>query len=648
MLWGLLAILPALALFFWWAWRTRQALIAQFVQTRLLSNLTSGVSFTRQKIRIGLLLGAVCFLFLALARPQWGFSWEEAKQRGLDIIVAVDTSRSMLAQDITPDRLTRAKLAAFDLMHEAKTDRLGLIAFAGTAFLQCPLTLDEEAFRQSVNVLDTDIIPQGGTAIAQAIETSVEAFNHEEDNHKVLVLFTDGEDHEEGAMEAAKKAAAAGVRIFTIGVGTPKGEMLQAPGEDGKLAFIKDEQGNAIKSRLNEDLLREIATVANGFYLPLNGAKTANTLYEKGLAPLPKSEISSKFVKKYHERFQWPLDLAIVLLLIEMFLPERRRKETANTSALAVAPEQKPALIAALILLLPLGAQASPSSARRDYDSGKYQEAQEEYGRLLEKKPDDPRLKYNEGAAAFRAHEYEKAAKDFEAALISPDVNLQQSAYYNRGNSWFRLGEGSTEPDEKSSLWQKATEDYDRALKLTPQDQDAKHNLELVKKKLEELKKQQQQQKSQDSKDSQKNDQPDQKDNQNQQSSKGKSDSKDQKQQDSDQKNDQKQKQQANRPSEDKKKQDQQNQKAAKKEPPKDNPSEEKSDSASQSDGKKNGQNAKPTDENAATAGAQAQLGALTKEQAQQLLDSIRDTEKMLIFQPPPKPGSQKRSFKNW
>ena len=217
---GLLVVtLPLLILFLWWEWRRRLALIAQFVRSRLLAHLTVGVSKTRQKLRLGLLVGAVVAIFLALARPQWGFAWEEVKQRGLDIVVALDTSRSMLAPDVAPNRLTRAKLAIFDLMRLSKTDRLGLVVFAGTAFLQCPLTLDDDAFRQSVETVNVGIIPQGGTALAEAIQTGLTAFKSEDQNYRIMVLFTDGEDHAPGAVAAAEKAAAAGVRLFTIGIG---------------------------------------------------------------------------------------------------------------------------------------------------------------------------------------------------------------------------------------------------------------------------------------------------------------------------------------------------------------------------------------------------------------------------------------------
>ena len=335
MLWLLLVIPPALLAFFWWSSRARQRLLTQFIQARLLPGLTVGISTTRRKIRLGCLLLAVICLILALARLQWGFDWQEIKQRGLDIIVAVDTSKSMLAEDIRPNRLARAKLAALELMQRAKSDRLGLVAFAGTAFLQCPLTIDDAAFRQSVEALDVNIIPQGGTAIAEAIETALAAYK-EEDNYRVLVLFTDGEDHDSGALEAAEKAAKEGMRIFTVGIGTAEGELLPDN--------VRDEQGNRVKSHLNERLLQQIAgATEGGFYLPLRGAKVIDTLYDEGLAKLPKAQHQEKFVRQYHERYHWPLAAAIVLLLAEFLFPERKReprpKPVAAAKPLALAPQ---------------------------------------------------------------------------------------------------------------------------------------------------------------------------------------------------------------------------------------------------------------------------------------------------------------------
>jgi Ca-activated chloride channel family protein len=226
---------------------------------------------------MALLVISGALLVLVLARPQWGFTWEEAKQRGLDVVVALDTSRSMLAPDVAPNRLERAKLAALDLKKIARTDRVGLVAFAGTAFLQCPLSFDDEAFRQSLSALDVTVIPQGGTALAEAIQTALGAFKEKSDNHKILVLFSDGEDHDGNAVEAAKEAAKEGMRIFTIGVGTANGELLRIT-EKGKSDYVRDADGNVVKSHLNEQLLREVAEAGNGFYMLLTGANTIDVL----------------------------------------------------------------------------------------------------------------------------------------------------------------------------------------------------------------------------------------------------------------------------------------------------------------------------------------------------------------------------------
>ncbi|MBI2949914.1 MAG: VWA domain-containing protein [Verrucomicrobia bacterium] len=638
MLWLLAATLPLLSFFLWWTWRKRQSLIAQFVQSRLLAHLTVGISKTIQKTRLALIVAAVGLLLLTLARPRWGFAWEEAKQQGLDVVVAIDTSRSMLAEDIAPNRLARAKLAAFDLMRLAKSDRLGLVAFAGTAFLQCPLTLDDEAFRQSVEALQVGIIPQGGTALTEAIETAAKAFSGEGDNHKVLILLTDGEDHDGGAGEAAQKAAESGLRIFTIGVGTPNGELLRQRDESGALATIKNEAGNAVISRLNETLLTQIATAAHGFYLPMSGASTMQVLYEKGLAPLPKSELSSKLVKRYHERYQWFLGLAIALLVLEMFLPERKRIPRPEAAGgPAPGAELRRAAAALLLLLLPLHANASSAQAQRKYQAGQYKEAEQEYQQLLQKKPDDPRLHYNAGAAAYQAGDFAEATKHFGAALTSPDLDLQQRSYYNLGNSLFRLGESVPDPAQKSQAWEQAIKQYEGSLKLDPVDADAKFNLEFVKKKLEELKQQQQQQKnSGDSKDDQQDKDESQKDKQDQQSK----DSKQQQQKDSQKPEEkpQSQEQPKQKPEDQKEQGQSQNQK------------EKDEQNASKQENKSNSASGDKSEEKSAEAAAAAK-GQMTPEQVKRLLDAAKNEEKAMIFIP--KDAKEKRTnkdriFKDW
>src|SRR6266496_1785872 len=507
MLWLLVVTVSLLAWFLWWAWRKKQSLVGQFVQSRLLAQLTIGVSPARQKLRLALIVFAVACLILALARPQWGFEWEEAKQRGLDIVVAIDTSRSMLAEDVQPNRLARAKFAALDLMKEAKRDRLALIPFAGAAFLQCPLTLDEQAFRQSVEALEVGIIPVGGTALTEAIETALTAFK-EGDNFKILVLFTDGEDHASGALAAAEKAARAWLKVFTIGLGTANGELLRATDEKGEVSYIKDEQGNVVKSRLNESLLQQIATATGGFYRPLRGANTMKTLYDNDLAPLPKSEISERLVRRYHERYQWPLALALAALLAEMFVPERKRvAHAANIVRGANAELRKAvAVLTAMAGLAFLSTRtfAATESQREDEPNRQSLKEQKqlekrlrqirrqiaEYEDLLKKNPNDPRLHYNRGTVAYQANDYETAEKELELGARTPDLQLQQRSSYNLGNTLYRKGEQNTEASQKIAAWEKAVQSYENATHLDTQDADAKYNLDLVKKKLEELKQQ--------------------------------------------------------------------------------------------------------------------------------------------------------------
>ncbi|HXG49517.1 MAG TPA: VWA domain-containing protein, partial [Methylomirabilota bacterium] len=376
LLWFLALLVPGLVVFFAWSWRRRLQLMAQFIGARLWQSLTVGVSAARWKWRMALLVMAAALLVVALARPQWGFRWEEAKQRGLDIIVAIDTSKSMLADDVAPNRLARAKLAALDLKRLARTDRVGLVAFAGTAFLQSPLSVDDEAFRLSVNALDVNIIPQGGTALAEAIRTALGAFKDNNDNHKALVLFTDGEDHDGQVVEAAQAAAKKGMRIFTIGVGTPNGEMLRTYDAKGRGDFIRDENGNAVKSRLNEALLRQIAQVTGGFFMAMSGANTMDLLYERGLAPLPKSEFAARQVKRHYERYQWFVGAAIALLLVEMFLPERGRASARLRPARTGAGAPAPRAVALLLLTMPAVASASSALALKEYKAGNFAAAQ--------------------------------------------------------------------------------------------------------------------------------------------------------------------------------------------------------------------------------------------------------------------------------
>jgi len=487
-LWLLLVIPPAMILLFWLANRQKQKLLAQFISARLLPTLTTGISPARQKLRFAFLILAIASLVVALARPQCGFDLEEISQNGLDIVVAIDTSKSMLATDIAPNRLARAKLAALELMQDAKSDRLGLVAFAGEAFLECPLTIDDTAFQQSVQALDVNSIPEGGTAIAEAINTALTAFK-EKDHYKALVLFTDGEDNvnELDAIAAAQNAAKAGLKIFTIGIGTANGDLIRVTDANGNSDYVRDEHGNVVKSHLNEALLQKISGATGGFYLPLRGADAIDTLYNQGLAPMPKSEGKEKLVKRYHEQFQWPLAIAILFLLAEMFLPERKKSKVQSPKSKVETPS-----IAALIiiLLIPVVANASPSSALRDYKSGNFTNALEQFQQLAQTRTNDLRLVFNAGDAAYRATNFNLAQNLFSQVTLSSDLKLQQQAFYNLGNTLYRMGELKFAPDSDglnamAETWTNAAQSYAHAVQLNTNDVDAAFNLAFVKNQID-------------------------------------------------------------------------------------------------------------------------------------------------------------------
>jgi Ca-activated chloride channel family protein len=492
-LWLLLVIPPVLALFFWWGDRTRRKLLTQFVEARLLNSLTVGLSPTRRKVRFALVILAVVLLIFTIARPQHGFDLEEVEQRGLDIVVAVDTSKSMLATDIAPNRLGRAKLAALELMQKAATDRLGLVAFAGEAFLECPLTIDNTAFEQSVRELDVNSIPEGGTAIAAAIDTALSAFK-ENDHYKALVLLTDGEDNDEGALEAAQRAAKQGLKIFTVGIGSAEGTLVTVADASGNSDYIRDEKGQVVKSKLNEELLKGIATTTGGFYVPLRGANTMDVLYNNGLALLPKAEGKGKVVRRYHEQYHWPLAAAMLLLIAEMFFPERRspvrpvESKTSNPQRSTSNAQQRTSNIqpAATVLLFalilaPAAAKASPAGALREYQAGNFTNALAEFTRLATVQTNDLRLVFNAGDAAYRATNFDLAQSLFSQAALSPDLKLQEQAYYNLGNVQFQKAKTAKDLDGLEQGFDEAAKIYERAVSLNTNDADALFNLNFAK-----------------------------------------------------------------------------------------------------------------------------------------------------------------------
>ncbi|MGA2138146.1 MAG: VWA domain-containing protein [Verrucomicrobiia bacterium] len=321
----LLALAPVLAVFLVWAFRARRRALARFASQPLLQRLAESVRPVARRWKAVLIVTAVTLAALALTQPRWGFEWREVKHKGVDVFVLLDVSKSMLTEDVRPNRLTQAKYAVQDLLEKLRGDRIGLVAFAGTAFVQCPLTVDYEAFRLTLKDADTRIIPRGGTAIGTAIRTALKAFEAGEGRDRAIVLITDGEETESDALAAADEAAKAGVKMYAIGVGTAEGELIPVR-EDGKpMEFLKDREGKVVKSRLDEETLKQLALKTGGIYVrSAAGDFGIDTIYDKGIAQLQRKEYEARLQKQYFERFQWPLGIAFALLVVEAFASDRR------------------------------------------------------------------------------------------------------------------------------------------------------------------------------------------------------------------------------------------------------------------------------------------------------------------------------------
>jgi Ca-activated chloride channel family protein len=316
----LLLLLPIALIFFYLkVIRHNRRDLERFAESGLVEKI---VDFSGQKLRnhqwVWRILGLI-FIVLALAGPEWGYHWEEAQSRGIEIIFALDTSKSMLAADIKPSRLGRAKLAVKDFLSRLSGDKIGLIAFSGTSFLQCPLTLDYNAFGIALDSLNVQSIPRGGTAIGAAIVTARDAFKSGNSGSKILVIITDGENHEGDPVALAKEAARAGISINTIGIGSPQGDLVVVPDGHGNTSYLKDSQGNVVKSALDEAVLRRIARAGNGSYIRAAGlAMGLDKLYYSKLAGLNKTTMSSKWQKRNVDHYQLPLLIAVIFLTVEL------------------------------------------------------------------------------------------------------------------------------------------------------------------------------------------------------------------------------------------------------------------------------------------------------------------------------------------
>lgn len=505
---GALAILPPLVFLFVANERRRKTLLHRIVAPRLLGQLAGSSSPERRRLRFGILLLGIAAIITSLAGPRYGYTLEQSKRSGRDIFIAIDTSKSMMSVDVAPNRLARAKLAAQDLIGQLQGDRVGVLAFAGDAFLQTPLTIDYNAASDSVNDLDTDTIPRGGTNIASVINEAAKAFGKGESDERALVLFTDGEELSADGVAAAREQAG-NFRIFTVGVGTAQGSLIPVTGDDG--AYAKDPNGEIVKSKLDETRLNEIATAAGGFYTHLqNGPEDMKKIVQDGLGKMKEHDIDARTSRRPIERYQWPLGAGLALIFASMFISERRR-EKSN-----VKVESRIARAALLILAVLAAAHSAnaglPGNQGLDfYNEKKYKESYDSFNQQLSRNPQSRALEFDSGAAAYKAGEYDKAIDAFAKATTSSQPEVREKAEYNLGNALYMRGAGQQEKETKLKDWNNALQHYDEALKVNTQNADAKYNRELVAKLIEQLKQpppqqqNQQQQSKQDDKKDQKN-----------------------------------------------------------------------------------------------------------------------------------------------
>ncbi len=326
----LLAVAPLLILFFAARFRRRREALGKLGEPELVDRLSRSTIAGRQPVKAALTLVALSCFAVALARPQFGTRSETVSQTGFSVMVALDVSNSMLAEDVRPNRLVRAKYAVRSLVRKLRNDRVGLVVFAGSAFLQCPLTSDYSIVELFLDGIDTRTVGTQGTAIAEALRIAGRSFQADQRGHKAVVLITDGEDHQDDPVAAAAELAALDVRVYVVGIGTPVGVPIPVKGEDGGIeGHMRDRSGEVVMSRLDESTLRHIGEATGGaYYVASPGGEEMDLVYDT-LASLERTEYESREFTQYVERYQYILFFGLLLLVVDALVRDRRiRVET--------------------------------------------------------------------------------------------------------------------------------------------------------------------------------------------------------------------------------------------------------------------------------------------------------------------------------
>ena len=320
---GLLASIPVFAIGYWLYTRHKRRQLEEFGDPELMAQLMPNASHARPTAKFCIVMVALTLLIIAAARPQFGQSERTEKRQGIEAIVALDISNSMLAEDVAPNRLDRAKQMLSKLMDNMVNDKVGLVVFAGDAFVQLPITCDYVSAKMFLNTIKPELIKTQGTAIGQALSTSIRCFGEQSDASRAIILITDGENHEDDAISVAKRANEMGIHVMVVGIGKPEGSPIPQPGTNG---FIKDRQGNVVVSKLNEDMCREIAQAGDGIYVRCDNTNTATKAIQKELDKLGTQEIETQVFTDYNEQFQSFALIALLLLVIDFFIFNRKNK----------------------------------------------------------------------------------------------------------------------------------------------------------------------------------------------------------------------------------------------------------------------------------------------------------------------------------
>ena len=496
LLYCLLTLPFLVALKTWADWRG-QKVLKLFTSPRLRDNLVVGSSVWRSWIIFSLQLIALSLFIIALARPIWGEDKIVQQEYGRNIIIAIDTSRSMLGNDIVPDRITRAKLAAQDVLASLKTDRVGLIAFAGNAYLQAPLTTDHDAVIEAIQSLDFTAVPRGGSELGRALKLAMETFEKSPAKNHGLILFSDGGSPDMQITEFTKQAAQKNILVLTVGVGTEAGSLIPDPDPERAGEYLRDQEGNVVKTRLEPKVLQEIAAVTRGRYLRLGSQPLAESVVKQLLSALQAQSNASKELVKPIERFYWPLSIGMLLLIIAWFIhPSASRHQMNSHSTTSWGAPILPIILALCFLSSAQGASNSiMEKAHSSYKHGDFKQAIELYEDSVKNTRNLERrhlLAFGLGAAAYQNKDYDRAISGFGQALESDNVQEQSKAHRGLAHSLYDLGDRSLAKQPKFSLkaWRECVKHFEDSLKIDPENQEVKENRDFVKKRLDELQQQ--------------------------------------------------------------------------------------------------------------------------------------------------------------